>query len=284
MTPPFPNVAIVGVGLLGASLGLALKARGLAGQVMGIGRRESSLAVALDRGAIDQYATDLAAAVAADLVVVATPAAKVIDQLDALRPRLRPDTVVTDVASTKAAICAHARKTWTAPRRFVGSHPMAGSEKFGPEHGDAKLYEDSVCLMEAGPGVAPEARAQVRALWSGVGARVVDIEPRVHDALLARTSHLPHVLAAAIATLSARSGNVRDVVGNGFRDTTRIAAGRPEVWRDISLTNREALLDAVEEMQLYLKTFHEALARNDGEALEQFFEDGRAAREEALGE
>lgn len=284
MTPPFSRVAIVGVGLLGSSLGLALKARGQADHIVGIGRRESSLAVARDRGAIDTSSTDMAAAADADLIVLATPAACVPAQLDELRNIVRDDATVTDVASTKAAICAHARSTWPGPRRFVGSHPMAGSEKFGPEHGDAELYKGSVCLMESGPGVAPDARDTVRALWAGVGARVVDIEPRMHDAVLARTSHLPHVLAAAIATLSNRTGDVRDVIGNGFRDTTRIAAGRPEVWRDISLTNRSALLDAISEMQEYLAAFGKALAESDADAVEAFFEEGRLAREDVVGE
>lgn len=278
MTPAFERVAIVGVGLLGASLGLALKQRGLVGQVLGIGRRAESLEAALHLHAIDRYSLDLAEAAEASLVVIATPAALVQEFLDQLRLHLAPGAVVTDVASTKAAICAHAASTWATPRRFVGSHPMAGSEKFGPEHGDPELYTGAVCFVESGPDLDAEAVATVSRLWTSVGATVVPVCPNEHDLFVARTSHLPHVAAAALAEVAGRAGDVRPFIGNGFRDATRIAAGRPEIWRDICLTNREALLAALDEFQQDLTSFRAALAQGDGAALEAFFESGRDAR------
>ena len=285
MNPPFERVTIIGVGLLGASLGLALKAGGLAREVVGVGRRQSSLDTALKAGAVDEVSLDPLAAVGdSDMVVLAPPAQCVVGLLRAILPVLSPSAVVTDVASTKKGICAHAAATWPAPRRFVGSHPMAGSEKYGPEHGRADLYAGSVCLVEAGNGLDAEARETVCALWRAVGAEVVDIDPGEHDALLARTSHIPHILSAAIAIEAVRRGEVKRLIGNGFRDTTRIAAGRPEVWRDICLTNAEAVLEGLAEMRQGLEHFSEALRAGDGAAIEAFFEEGNRARRKAVEE
>ena len=283
MEPHFEKVVIIGVGLLGASLGLGLKSRGRAAQVVGVGRRQASLDKALEVGAVDAVSFNPAeSAVGADLIVAATPAALVVDTLDAIRPSCSPETIVTDVASTKQAICAHARKSWPAPSRFVGSHPMAGSEKFGPEHGRPDFYAGSVCLVEKAPHLHAESRAKIVALWQMLGASTVDIDPETHDALLARTSHLPHVLAA-IAELADKKGDVRKLIGNGYRDMTRIAASRPEVWRDISMTNRDALLDSIDEFKDYLDTFAAALTANDEAAVQAFFERANAAHARTTG-
>ncbi|MBP8129403.1 MAG: prephenate dehydrogenase/arogenate dehydrogenase family protein [Candidatus Hydrogenedentes bacterium] len=279
MTTPFQRVTIVGPGLLGASLGLALKARGLAAHVVGAGRRMSSLETALARGAIDESSLEVAPAVqGADLVVLCTPAARIVPLLDVVRLHCAPGAVITDVASTKAALCARARATWPAPRRFVGSHPMAGSEQFGPEHARADFYEGSVCLVETGDDLDPDARAAVLGLWRAVGARVVDIDPEDHDRILARTSHVPHVVASELARMALRHGAVRDLIGNGFRDATRIAESRPEIWTEICLMNRAAILDALAEYERDLDVFRAALAEEEQGAVERFFEEGRQAR------
>lgn len=281
--PRFDRAAIIGVGLLGSSLGLALRERGLANEVVGIGRRTSSLETALRHGAIHRHTLEIEAGIAdADLIVIATPAGIVPKLLDTLRDCIGPLTIVTDVTSTKGAICAHARATWPSPRRFVGSHPMAGSERFGPEHGNARLYENSICLVEQSAAIDHDARAAIVALWEAVGARVVDIDPDQHDTLLARTSHLPHVLSAAIAILGGECGEVRELIGNGFRDMTRIAAGRPEIWRDICLTNRAAVLESCANLRQQLDRFMAALETEDGAALEAYFEAGRAARQKVV--
>ncbi len=284
MSQPLPNrVAIVGVGLLGASLGLALKARGLATQIIGVGRRKASLDTALEVGAIDSVAPSPAAAAAeADLLVVATPAALVTAVLDEVRGAGNVNLIATDVASTKSTICRHAASTWTAPRRFVGSHPMAGGEKFGPEHGRPELYEGTVCLVEESADLDPEARAVVCQLWESVGARVVSVRPEQHDPILARTSHLPHVVASAVAAIAGDSGASRLFVGNGFRDMTRIADSRPEVWRDICLTNRTALLQSLAETDARLHEFAALLVAGDAARLDAFFERGREGRRKVL--
>jgi prephenate dehydrogenase len=281
----YNRVAIIGVGLLGGSLGLALKSRGLAKEIIGVGHRESSLNTALRVGAVDSISRDAAASVEeADLIVLAVPAAMVIPKLDEIISHCSAEAVVTDVASTKLEICRHASSTWKGPRRFVGSHPMAGSEKFGPEHSTPDLYEGAVCLVEENDDLDPDARNVVVRLWEALGARIVHIEARQHDELLARTSHLPHVAASAIAELAGRQGDIRPVIGKGFRDVTRIAAGRPEVWRDICMTNREAILASLQDFQLSLHDFSEALQREDADAVEQFFARGRMAREKAVEE
>ena len=285
MEPHFERVTIIGAGLLGASLGLALKARGLADYIVGVGRRPASLDAALRVGAVDSVSMDArAAAEGAELIVICTPAALVERQLDEVRPVCSAQAVVTDVASTKQAVCGHAARTWPSPRRFVGSHPMAGSEKFGPEHGRADLYENSVCLVESGAGLDEEARQRVAALWTAVGATVFEIDPARHDALLARTSHIPHVLAAGIATLAARHGDVRRMIGQGYRDMTRIAASRPEVWRDICLTNRNAMLDGIREFQEYLAAFARAIEEGDAGALDALFSEANRARRATVDE
>ncbi len=280
----FDTVTIVGVGLLGGSLGLALKERGLTKRVLGVGHRPETLEKALQCRAIDQgFANAVDAVPESDLIVLCTPAAKVPAYLDTIRPLCRKGAVVTDVASTKRDICAHVRTAWSEPYRFIGSHPMAGSEKFGPEHATAKLYENSVCFVETMNNHAPDAHAAVVELWKGVGAQVLPIDPAAHDILAARTSHVPHIVAAALARLTAQDdGALRAFVGGGFRDTTRIAEGRPELWRDISLTNAGAILGVLREIQADLAMFSGALSRQDAAILEKYFTEGRDARRRML--
>lgn len=283
MNPHFDRVVLIGPGLLGASLGLALKSRGMAKCVVGVGRRQTSLDTALLVGAIDEATLEAKPAVAgADLVVVATPAGLVAPMLDEIREVCPSHAVVTDIASTKRVICAHAQATWPRPRRFVGSHPMAGSEKYGPEHSRPDFYNGTMCLVEDGEGLDPGARETVCEMWTAVGARVVAVNPAEHDALLARTSHIPHVLASALAPLAVRGGDVRLMIGNAFRDMTRIAASRPELWRDICLTNKDAVLAGLREFQRDLGEFVERLEAEDGRALDEFFQQGVESRQKAL--
>jgi len=199
-----------------------------------------------------------------------------------------PHAVVTDVASTKAEICGHAKATWPKPQRFIGSHPMAGSEKFGPEHADANLYQGHAVIVETGDHLDAQARQIVLDMWIGVGARIVELDPRAHDGVVARTSHIPHIVAACAARLAMQENDphrdsVPHLIGQGFRDVTRIAASRPEIWRDICLTNREAILEGLDDMLEELTAVREAIADRDAEILELYFRAGQEARREALG-
>lgn len=284
MTQRYGAVTIIGVGLLGGSLALAMKARNMTDMVRGVGRNPATLEKASALGIIDaSYLEPGEACRGADLVVICTPAGSVPAVLDAIRPTCSNAALVTDVASTKAVICSHAARTWPAPLRFVGSHPMAGSEKFGPEHASPALYEGCVTIVDANPAAA-EARRAVTALWEAVGAKVVVLEPAVHDALVARTSHIPHIVAGCIARLAAAAGNVTPVVGTGFRDVTRVAAGRPELWRDICLTNQAAIAEGLDALAHDLAEVRRMVDEGRADALEAFFEQAREARAKALGE
>jgi len=204
--------------------------------------------------------------------------------LHEIRPLLNKSAIVTDVASTKAGICDFADAAWPEPRRFVGSHPMAGSEKFGPEHAVPDFYEGSVCLLESSTRIDEEAQSLVAFLWRSVGSRVVPIDPEQHDLMLALSSHVPHVLAAALAIGAAEQHVIPDVIGNGFRDTTRIAAARPEIWRDICLTNKMAVLKGLKKLRANLQTFEQALRSDASDSIELFFAEGKAARHLLVGD
>jgi prephenate dehydrogenase len=278
MTARFGTVAIIGVGLLGASLGLALKSRGLAAAVRGAGRRQESLDQALATNAIDTAHLDAREACdGADLVVLCTPAALVALKMDEIQSACNEETIVTDVASTKGLIAAHAAHTWPKPLRFVGSHPMAGSEKYGPEFGRADLYEGAwtiVCPRDADPA----ATKTVHSLWEAVGSRVIETTPEEHDAVVAVTSHIPHIVSASIAELAGEAGDVAPFIGNGFRDVTRIAGGRPEIWRDICLTNPDAITEGLARLIDELAVVRKLIQDRDGEGLSDFFAAAREAR------
>lgn len=283
MTDSFGTVCIVGVGLLGGSLGLALKSRGAATTVYGVGRRQSSLDTAVDRGAIDEGHLELSKAVPqADLVIVCTPAAGIPGFLEALRPLCASSAIITDVASTKEVICQCARSLWDAPLPFIGSHPMAGSEKSGPEYADPGLFEGAVTFVEKADDLDGRAKETVARLWETVGSVVVEVDPSTHDRLVARTSHVPHIAASALATLVEGHHGIGPFIGAGFRDTTRVADGRPEIWRDICLTNTKAIHDALGELIARLEDVRASVLSEDAEALNRFFVEARVLRQNIL--
>ena len=288
MSAPYDTAAIIGAGLLGSSLGLALKARNLADTVLGAGHRAASIEAAIEIGAIDDGFLDAREACReADIVIVCTPAALVAPKIDEILPVLKPNALLTDVASTKAGICAHAARHWPKPLRFVGSHPMAGSEKWGAEHGTPSLYEGCFTIVTPQPDQDPEAVDAIHALWEDLGATVLVCSPEQHDALVARTSHVPHIVSSALAALAADAGQPGDVkpfIGRGFADTTRIAAGRPEIWRDICLTNRAAIIDGLDSLLDRLQTVSDLVTEEAGEDLEDFFAAGQQARDELVDE
>ncbi len=276
---------IIGVGLLGSSIGLALKKHNLAGKVVGAGRRVESLSVAKKLGAIDEYSLELQDYVKdSDFIVICTPVRTSINILKEIHTLITPDIAITDVCSTKYSICSTAKALWKEKSPFVGSHPIAGSEKFGPEHGRADFYENSICFVEKKINHNEEAHKRVVSFWKRLGADVIEISPEEHDFYLCYSSHLPHVVASSLAKICGTKGLEKQFIGKGFIDTTRIAESRPELWTDISLTNRNNLIKSISEFIQNMEYFKKALEENNEEKITEFFTQGKENRKRILGQ
>lgn len=285
---PLRRLAILGLGLIGGSFAAALKQRGMVQEVVGWGHREASLRHGRELGVIDDYSLDLAAAVAgADLVVIATPTRTAECVLADLAPILmqpaQAHTLVTDVASVKGnVVAAAARVLGKALPRFVPGHPIAGSEQSGVGAARADLFVDHRVILTPTAETAPAATRRVEELWGHVGAEVIEMSVSEHDAVLAATSHLPHLLAySLVASLAAspRGEAIFRYAAGGFRDFTRIASSDPTMWHDIALANREALLAALDEFNVYLDGLRAAVDRADSAQIMSVFERAKLARD-----
>jgi len=277
---------VIGVGLIGGSAALALRARGLVQHVVGVGRTRRNLDDAIAAGIVDEALTlddAWASSVqAADIVLIATPVAQMPRLFAAVADALGPHTVVTDAGSTKqdvvAAARAHLGDAWP---RFVAAHPVAGTENSGAKAATASLFERRNVILSPTTETDAHALARVRDFWEACGASVVELDAREHDRVLAAVSHLPHLLAAAyVADLAVRADapNLLAHAGTGFRDFTRIAAASPEMWRDITLANRDALVDEIAAFRGALDVVDSALRERDGESLRSLFETASDAR------
>ena len=276
---PFERAAIVGVGLIGGSLALAARAAGLIGEVVGLGRSAANLDVARQRGIIDHAVQDPAAIGPVDLVVLAVPVRSTARMAAALLPHLRPGTVVTDVGSVKGEVVAQCEAALPTDRPFVGGHPIAGSERAGAAAADAGLFRGAPCVLTPTARTDATALVAVRALWEGVGARVSEMTPAAHDRALAWVSHLPHVVAyALVGALAGADGQLAALAGGSWRDATRVAASPAELWRDIFLANREAVLAATDAFGAEVARLRAALAAGDEPALLALLERAVAAR------
>jgi prephenate dehydrogenase len=274
-------ITIVGAGLIGGSLGLAVKQRGLARTVRGIGRQQSSLDRARALGVIDEGFLDPQAAVAgADFVVFCTPVDRIAEQVLTYAPHCAAGTLLTDAGSTKGTIVAAVESHLPPGVEFVGSHPLAGSEKRGPDHADANLFEERWTVVTRTPRTAPAALEKIVAFWQAVGARVTIMTPGDHDRALAMTSHLPHLVAAALAGIL--PDELRSLTATGFQGTTRIAAGDPGLWAAIFEHNRDALLAALKPFDERLRAFHAALENRDATAILELLGHAKKVRD-ALG-
>lgn len=285
----FRKVALLGVGLLGGSLGLALRQRRLAGRVSGYVRRASVADAALAAGAVDSAGTDLAEMVRdADLLVFCTPLGQMAPLAREAAGHLHPDALATDVGSVKARVVQELEPVLTAAgARFVGSHPMAGSERTGVAAARADLFERAVCVITPTAAAPPDAVEQTAALWQAVGGRVLHLSPGEHDRFVARTSHLPQAVAVTLANLvldpTAPAGQSRLCAG-GFRDATRIASGSPEMWRDILLANRDAVSESLEDFSGRLAALRQAVATADAVALDALLTAAKQRRDQWLHE
>jgi prephenate dehydrogenase len=278
------KVTLVGVGLLGGSLGLALRKQGLATEVIGFVRRPSSVVECLKCRAVSSATMDLLEAVdGAELVVLCTPIAQMAPLAKQMLPALKRGSLVTDVGSVKGSVVRRLSRIFEPSGvYFVGSHPMAGAEKTGVSAARQDLFDNAVCVVTPTDRSRPEAVKKVAALWRAVGCRILSLSPKEHDVLVSRSSHLPHVLAALLTNLVLNPSlrpEQQALCANGFRDTTRIASGSPEMWRDIAIANRNNLAGALRHFVRELKEFDRALNQADPEALLKFFEMAKCRRD-----
>lgn len=286
----FKQVTIIGLGLMGASLALALKKGRIAGKVVGFARRAETRRKARARKIVDLVCDRIADAVpGAEIVVVCAPVSTIPDlvrQCQPARPR-KPvlPAVITDVGSVKERIVSQAEKIFTGKKsRFVGSHPLAGSEQRGLAAARADLYQGAVVAITPTPRTDPAAARKIKKFWKALGAEVIVVSPRWHDRIIARTSHLPHTIAALLAACVGRAAARRygKFCGLGFQDTTRIAEGDPRLWRDILENNASFLRKELKVFARELSRLTEALKKGNGRQIEKCLERGRAGRRKLL--
>jgi len=275
------TVAIIGIGLIGGSYGLAIRARGLAERVIGCARRRTTLDAALALGAADAVTSSVSEACRdADLVILAAPPEAIVEHLPSVGDSAPEDAIVTDAGSVKRVIVDAVQQLLKCPERFVGGHPMAGSERSGIEHASADLYCGATYLLTPTERTAPEALATVSALAEALGARVRVMSPDEHDQAVAAASHVPHLAAAALARAVIDAPGAREVHGPGLRDTTRVAAGDAVTWRQILLANAGSVEGPLRALADEIATIREALSAKDAESVEKWL---RQAAELRLG-
>lgn len=274
----FRHVTIVGVGLIGGSCGLAIKKLDSSVRIAGVGRRRASLDAALNAKAIDTAhldATEVAGQT--DLVILSTPVCAFEKHLRSIGPLLKKTAIVTDVGSTKSVVVRAASRALGRTGRFVGSHPMAGSESKGVAHANADLLKGAVCIVTP-TGATPQAvTRRVERLWKDLGMKTLRLSPADHDRAVAKVSHLPHALAALMMTVCARSD--MSVAATGFRDVTRLASGDAEMWRDIFTTNRKAILAAIDDFDEALMQLRDMLSLTDAPGIEKFLKAAKKRRD-----
>lgn len=257
----YETVAIVGVGLIGGSIGLALRERKLAREVVGVGRREEKLRAAEQAGVIDRGTTDLADGVGrAEVVVVCTPVDRIVDLLIQSAAVCPPTALITDAGSTKEVIVSAVDVALAGRRsgpRFVGSHPLTGDHRTGHEHARADLFDGRAVVVTPTDTTPRPAVVEANGFWQSLGAKVIRMSPAEHDAALAATSHVPHLVAAAVAAATPKE--LLPLAASGWRDTTRVAGGDPELWRAIFATNRQHVVEALDRVMAELEDLRKAV-------------------------
>jgi len=278
----FSRVVVIGVGLIGGSFALALKKAGVAREIIGVGRQHKNLQRAIELGVIDSAVPLEQAIQGADLILLAVPVAQTETVLHAIAAQLEPQTLITDGGSTKQDVIAAARAALGGKfNQFVAAHPIAGSEHSGVEAAKADLYQSRRVILCPAIETPAAALGAVRAVWQACGAQVSSMSAAQHDAVFAAVSHLPHMLAFAYMNhilASAESAMKLHMGGTGFRDFTRIAGGNAEMWADIALANRVALLEEIEHYQATLQELKEKIAAGERDALRDLIETSSQAR------
>jgi len=282
-----PRLAILGVGLIGGSLALALKQAGVVGQVVGIGRGLQNLEKALELGIVDQITRDPLAGVGdADLVFMATPVTSLGPIAARILPAMKPGAILTDGGSVKGAVIEAIEPLVPDGIHFVPGHPIAGTENSGAEAAFPTLYQGRRCILTPTPATDEEALDYVRRMWQLAGSEVVVMDVDKHDRILAAISHLPHMVAYAlvnaVGSYDRFEENILEYSAGGFRDFTRIASSDPTMWRDIAQSNREALLEMVELFEMHLAELKADIRQGDGERLYEFFHRSKKLRDAIL--
>ena len=282
------NITILGVGLIGGSLGLALKAKGFRGEITGLGRRMQTLDIALERGAVDNATTDFHAGLyEADLVVVGTPVDLIPEMVQRIAEIWTSDPrplLITDVGSIKGQVVETIESFLTMPDlHFVGSHPMAGSEQTSVAAARADLFDGAKCIVTPTDNTHPQALKLVTDLWQSVDTQVCHLSPTEHDLLIAGASHLPHLIASILTNTVGDIGNEKakalDFAATGFRDTTRIAAGSPQLWKAIFMQNARSLLPMIDSMIENLTEFKALVENQDDVQIERVLEHAKILRD-----
>jgi prephenate dehydrogenase len=287
MAVHFKQVAIIGVGLIGGSLGMILRRKGLADHVVGVGRSLDNLKTAVTVGAIDRYVADPTDGVqGSDLVILATPVDTYERHLKNWAHRLRPGTIVSDVGSVKGTLVERSEAAMPAGVHFVGAHPIAGKEKTGVAAGSDQLFKGARCILTPTKRTDPHALEQIRQMWEATESILLTMDPHLHDQILGAVSHLPHVAAFALmnalAELRDHQIPALDLAGHsggGLRDTTRIAASSPEMWRDIFLWNRDNVVSFIERYERALEELKQLIKAGDAAGMERVLERAKAERE-----
>jgi prephenate dehydrogenase len=286
MMLPFSRAVIIGVGLIGGSLGMIIRRKKLASHVVGVGRRVENLKTAVTVGAIDRYVVDPKEAVVdADLVILATPVDTYERHLTDWASCLKPGAIVTDVGSVKGELVERSERHMPAGVHFVGAHPIAGKEKTGAAAGSEDLFSGRRCILTPTQRTNPQALERMQSLWQEAGAVVLTMDPHLHDRILGAVSHLPHV--AAFALMNALVEIRREVPaldlaghsGGGLRDTTRIAASSPEMWRDIFLWNRDNVVGCIRAYERALGELRQLIQTGDAAGIEKMLERAKEERD-----
>ncbi len=268
--PSLASLSIVGVGLMGGSLGMAIKKHGLAKEVTGLSHRQNALDQAIKSKAIDVACLDVKKAISnADLVVLATPVDSIVKLFTTIDPYLKRGCIVTDVGSAKETVVEYGEKLLSNPTFFVGSHPLAGSEKKGVVHASEDLFEGATCLMTPTEKTNQVAKQKVKHFWTKLGMEVKLLLPEEHDEILAYVSHLPHLLAYGL--MESVPTKFFEYASKGLKDTSRIAASSPQMWNDICMTNSKNILHALDLYVEHLAHFRKAIVRGDQKSLINHF-------------
>lgn len=283
--PFFKKTAIIGVGLIGGSLAMVMREKGISGTITGMGRGPENLKTALKMGLVDEVTTDLTEGVrGADLVIAAVPVQKISEVIKKALPALTPPCIITDVGSVKKAVIDAVEPLLTDGIDYVPAHPVAGTEESGASAAFAELFEQRLCIVTPTGKTSPAALSTVKALWREAGSKVVQMEPSAHDRVFSAVSHLPHVVAYTLVNTVA-GGDGRELLkfsAGGFRDFTRIASSSPEMWTDICAMNRDFLLEMIDKFQFNLDRLKKLIKDGDLGGVREEFEKAKTIRDSIL--